>query len=281
MSATIVTPGMSLQRIADRDEARREELHAVLRQQHHVGRAAELVADVGRGVVAEHLAGQILRRIEDRRRRRRHHGADIGARPDRPAAAPARAPPDRPAASPPRRTARATKSLDLPRLQRRDRCRRPRPRRRARDPSAACSRPVPDALDELAVVVLREAERLLEPGRHARRPAQSRRTAAARAASVMPCGAVLRRAGQRQRRARRPTPAAQPPMPDTACRSRSICVLSARDACRGVAPPCSTFPCARLLRGRALGPVGKVSRAAVPGSRLRTRSRRPCPPPSP
>ena len=53
-----------------------------MRQQHDLRLAAELVVDVGRRRVAQHLAGQILRRVEQRGRGRRHDGADIAARPD-------------------------------------------------------------------------------------------------------------------------------------------------------------------------------------------------------
>ena len=41
MSATMVTPGMSFERVAHGGEARREELQAVVRQQHDLGLAAE------------------------------------------------------------------------------------------------------------------------------------------------------------------------------------------------------------------------------------------------
>ena len=43
MSATMLTPGMSRRESRNRDETRREELQAVLGQQHDVGLAAERV----------------------------------------------------------------------------------------------------------------------------------------------------------------------------------------------------------------------------------------------
>ena len=71
-----------LQRIAHGDEARRQELQAVVRQQHDPGLAAQAAAYVGRRGIAQHLARQVLRGIEQQRGGRRHDGADIAARPD-------------------------------------------------------------------------------------------------------------------------------------------------------------------------------------------------------
>ena len=81
MSATMVTPGMAFEAVAHGGEARRQELDLVLRQEHDVGLAAELVVDVGDRRVGQRLAGRVLRRVEERGRRRRHDGADIAAGP--------------------------------------------------------------------------------------------------------------------------------------------------------------------------------------------------------
>ena len=70
------------QGIAQRDEARREEFQAVLGQQHDLGLAAERSLDMGARRVAQNLAGEILRGIQQRGRGRRHDGADVAAGPD-------------------------------------------------------------------------------------------------------------------------------------------------------------------------------------------------------
>ena len=74
--------GNILQGIAHRDKARSQKLEIVVGQQDDVGLAAELAPDVFGRRVAEHLACQVLRRVQNRGRRRRNDRSDIGTRPD-------------------------------------------------------------------------------------------------------------------------------------------------------------------------------------------------------
>jgi hypothetical protein len=73
--------GHVFQRVAHRGEARREELQAVVREQHDLRLAAEARADVGGRRIAQDPAGEILRRVQQRRRGGRHDGADIASIP--------------------------------------------------------------------------------------------------------------------------------------------------------------------------------------------------------
>ena len=52
-----------------------------MREQHDLGAAAQPVADVRRRCVTQHLAREVLRRVQDLGGRRRNHGADIAPAP--------------------------------------------------------------------------------------------------------------------------------------------------------------------------------------------------------
>ena len=133
MSATMVTPGMSFSesRIATNRGARNCRLSWVSSTTLRL--AAEPVADVGGRRIAQHLAGQILRRVEERGRGRRHDGADIGAGPDHLLQAAAeRRRIDRRGDH--RADFRGEKDPAPARSSLPDRCRRARPDIRARDP---------------------------------------------------------------------------------------------------------------------------------------------------
>ena len=176
MSATMVTPGMSFSesRIAAKRGARNCRLSWVSSTTLRL--AAEAVADVGRRRVAEHLAGEILRRVQQRSRRRRHHGADIGAATRSSAAGCGRATADRPARRPPRRPSSGrnawTCSIIFARIVVGERDAKIEPAVVGRQREA-----VANALHELPLVVLREGQHLLQARAARCMPARPRRRA--------------------------------------------------------------------------------------------------------
>ena len=140
-----------------------------MREQHDLGLAAETRPDIGRRLLPKHLAGQILRRIQQRGRRRRHDRPDIGAGPDHLLRAGERRRIDR--RDDHRANLRVQRTPHLLDHHGGDRCWLGRPVYSARGPSPPVQ-PRGDALHELAFVVLRESQTFRSPGGGCR-PARS------------------------------------------------------------------------------------------------------------
>ena len=175
-----------LQRSRMRGEPRRQELDLVLGQEHDVRLAAELVVDVGGRRVGERLPGLVLRGVEQRRRRRRHDGADIAARPHDFLEAVAQGR---------RIDRRGDDAADLGGEKELDLLDHlggvvvgERPAILESAILGGRSQPVVDALHELALVVLREGQHLLEARRRGACRRRSDRKAANTVGVVMPGG---------------------------------------------------------------------------------------------